>query len=149
MTSIITEESNLYFVSKLKAEYSDNFKVYNICKNSYGYLYLRHGNIDEDDIFWYIGALIFMGLHLYPLLIKYSFKMLSSALHIPVKEKKNPIDNPSETDDDLEDIENEEEKRIIYMDIDVCDNTDNVEKTEFDPRNKIDFLSIKIMKKIV
>ena len=71
--------------------------------------------------------------------------MISSALHIPVNEEKNPIDNPSETDDDLEDIENEVEKRIISMDIDIDDNMDNVEKIEFEPRNKIDLLFSKII----
>ena len=106
MASIIADESNLYFESKLKAKYFDNFKNYNFYKNSYGYLYFRHKNIDENVIFGYIGALIFMGLYWYPQLIKFQvkdilcnnflsnrmsknfFKMLSTPLYIPVNEEK-------------------------------------------------------------
>ena len=70
MASIIAEESKLYFVSKLKAKYGDNFKDYNFCKNSYGYLYLGM-EILMKMIFFYIVALIFMRFHCYPQLITY------------------------------------------------------------------------------
>ena len=62
IASIISKESN-FFSNKLKAKYGDNYRDYNFCKNSYEFIYLRHGNIEKYDIFGYIGALIFMDLH--------------------------------------------------------------------------------------
>ena len=156
IASIIAKESNLYFSNKLKAKYGDNFKDYNFCKNSYGFIYLRHGNIEKDDIFGYIGALIFMGLHWYPQLIKYwsndilynnylstrmtknFFKMLSCALHIPISDENNPIENQNEFESELDNEQQVNETNIVTDDKSL--ELDDEKLSERDPRNKINLL---------
>ena len=69
----MAKESCKYFEDKLSQkfgpDYSNDCQEYT--KNSYPYLYYKNNKKNSDDIYGYIGVLLFMGIHYLPQLINY------------------------------------------------------------------------------
>ena len=69
--------------------------------------------------------------------------MLSCALHIPISDEKNPIENQNELEIELDNNQQVNGTNIVTDDKNL--ELDNGELSEIDPRNKIDLLFSKII----
>ena len=117
----IAEGSAHHYEEELKLLYGEEYKTREYSKNSLPYLFMKRG-INKEDILAFVGIRIFMGIHKLPSVESYwskqntfknrvsdlmsvnFYKFLTSALYLPITDKKKEEEKK---------IENEKKNEIL------------------------------------